>query len=432
MQNFRDGDKVCMFGFSRGAYTARALAGMLHKVGLLPAGNHQQVPFAYKMYTDHNDRGWKQSIAFKRAFCRDIEIEFLGVWDTVQSVGVIPKHRLPFTASSNHVRYFRHAISLDERRARFQPNFWLPGYPMNKNEPQVKGKKKSKKQEPKQEQDDEDTKIFTESPVSTPPASPSAVVHNAKVAQGEHNGKHKLRRDESEFNEMERSIIKQSGEAYVEDAKTYETDILEVWFAGCHCDVGGGSVLNNTPNALSRITLRWMIRQCFLANTGIMFDKTMMHEIGMNADALYPRVLPRPPMIHSNEPIRPQVITLEESHGVKIAALDKPTDEEEEDVKDALSPIYDQLTLAPSWWVLEIIPTKLKVQMEHGIKRAIRSNLGRGRWFPHEHAKRGIRVHRTVKIRMEAAKNGHLMTPSGKKIKYNPKAKWNIDPIWVD
>ena len=42
---------------SIGAYTARALAGMIEKVGLLPAGNHQQVPFAYKMYMQDDDMG---------------------------------------------------------------------------------------------------------------------------------------------------------------------------------------------------------------------------------------------------------------------------------------------------------------------------------------------------------------------------------------
>ena len=49
MQNYEANDKICIFGFSRGAYTARALAGMIHKVGLLPRCNHQQVPFAYAM-----------------------------------------------------------------------------------------------------------------------------------------------------------------------------------------------------------------------------------------------------------------------------------------------------------------------------------------------------------------------------------------------
>ncbi len=74
------GDKICIFGFSRGAFTARSLAGMVHKVGLLPADNHQQVPFAYKMYTRTDNVGWEQSKAFKKAFSVDVEIEFVGVW----------------------------------------------------------------------------------------------------------------------------------------------------------------------------------------------------------------------------------------------------------------------------------------------------------------------------------------------------------------
>ena len=74
------GDKICLFGFSRGAYTARALAGMLHKVGLLPSYNHQQVPFAYRMYTRTDQLGWRQSTAFKKAFSMDVDIDFIGVW----------------------------------------------------------------------------------------------------------------------------------------------------------------------------------------------------------------------------------------------------------------------------------------------------------------------------------------------------------------
>lgn len=69
-----------MFGFSRGAYTARALAGMLHKVGLLPPDNFQQIPFAYKMYGRTDDLGWKQSTTFKKAFSIEVDIEFIGVW----------------------------------------------------------------------------------------------------------------------------------------------------------------------------------------------------------------------------------------------------------------------------------------------------------------------------------------------------------------
>ena len=57
-----------------------SLAGMLHKVGLLPAGNYQQVPFAYKMFKRADDVGWEQSNEFKNAFCVNVPIEFIGVW----------------------------------------------------------------------------------------------------------------------------------------------------------------------------------------------------------------------------------------------------------------------------------------------------------------------------------------------------------------
>jgi hypothetical protein len=53
---------------------------MVHKVGLLPAHDYQQVPFAYKMYTRADKVGWEQSNAFKKAFSIDVDIEFVGVW----------------------------------------------------------------------------------------------------------------------------------------------------------------------------------------------------------------------------------------------------------------------------------------------------------------------------------------------------------------
>lgn len=77
MDNYRNGDKISIFGFSRGAYTARALAGMLATVGLLPKDNIAQVPFVWKMYAE---TGFGLAEGFKKAFCRTVKIEFLGVW----------------------------------------------------------------------------------------------------------------------------------------------------------------------------------------------------------------------------------------------------------------------------------------------------------------------------------------------------------------
>jgi uncharacterized protein (DUF2235 family) len=79
MNNHLPGDKICMFGFSRGAYTARALAGMLHCVGLLPKANSEQVPFAYRMFKNKSPLAEK----FKTTFCKSVDIEFMGVWQVV-------------------------------------------------------------------------------------------------------------------------------------------------------------------------------------------------------------------------------------------------------------------------------------------------------------------------------------------------------------
>ena len=74
------GDQICIFGFSRGAYTARALAGMIQKIGLLPRFNLEQFPFAYAMYKKRDQEGLDLSVQFKRTFSIDVKIKFLGVW----------------------------------------------------------------------------------------------------------------------------------------------------------------------------------------------------------------------------------------------------------------------------------------------------------------------------------------------------------------
>jgi uncharacterized protein (DUF2235 family) len=124
MQKYREGDKICLLGFSHGAYTVRCLAGMLHKVGLLPAGNVTQINFAYAFYKDDSLQGWKMSARFKSTFCTDVDVYFVGIWDCVASVGFIPRI-LPFSHSpTNSIHYFRHAMALDEHRSKFDVSHW--------------------------------------------------------------------------------------------------------------------------------------------------------------------------------------------------------------------------------------------------------------------------------------------------------------------
>ncbi|KAL1716855.1 hypothetical protein EV715DRAFT_254601 [Schizophyllum commune] len=357
-------------------YIARALAGMLHKIGLLPRGNQQQVAFAYKMYTREDDLGWKQSNAFKKAFCIDVNIELLGVWDTVGSVGLFPR-RLPFTTSNSHVRYFRHALALDERRVRFQPNFWIRSHP---------------------------------------------TVHALGVQPGEmprSRPEPKSTKSKLSLREKERTYDAEAGLS----AEAQHTDVLEVWFAGCHCDIGGGSVRNEERHSLARIPLRWMIRQCFLLQTDILFHRDLLPKVGLDPETLWPVVRPK-------DEVKVKPMETSSSSSSSASARDKAAflGEEEEDRRDALSPVYDQLSLKPHWWFLELIPAKVRYKLADNATwlqklLSFRWHLGQGRVIPKRQKKHGIHIHKSVKTRMEAAE-----------LRYKPRARVfdDVEPIWVD
>jgi uncharacterized protein (DUF2235 family) len=84
------------------------------QVGLLQEGNYEQLSFAYKLYSRTDKAGVELAAGFKRTFSQDVNVEFMGVWDTVASVGVMIERTLPFTDSNSSIKTFRHALSLDE------------------------------------------------------------------------------------------------------------------------------------------------------------------------------------------------------------------------------------------------------------------------------------------------------------------------------
>lgn len=148
MGAYEPGDRVYVFGFSRGAYTARTLAGLVHMCGLLPPGNDNLVDYAVRLYvgrefgTALGDRAAELQ-GFKAAFARPCPVHFLGLWDTVSSVGwVLDPKSYPYTYSLDGVRTVRHAVSLDERRGFYRQNrvsdehpdlseVWFPGVHSN-------------------------------------------------------------------------------------------------------------------------------------------------------------------------------------------------------------------------------------------------------------------------------------------------------------
>jgi hypothetical protein len=132
-QNYEDGDEVFIMGFSRGAYTARSVAGMIGRVGLLTKVSlvEERLPAAVRHYQRTNlpQGAFGASVdEFKHDHCHLGKVDFLGVFDTVGALGLpgLRRHGPQFhdVQLSRQVLRARHALALDETRLKFAPTFW--------------------------------------------------------------------------------------------------------------------------------------------------------------------------------------------------------------------------------------------------------------------------------------------------------------------
>ncbi|KAK0440237.1 hypothetical protein EV421DRAFT_1712567, partial [Armillaria borealis] len=130
--HYLPGDRLFLFGFSRGAYQVRALAGMIEKVRI------PVLPYtAFQIYQRDSARSQAEALAlnFKRTFARSVRVHFVGVWDTVSSVGIAQMQPLPLTKSASHICFFWHGLALDERRVKFLSEYLAGGRsPLTGNE----------------------------------------------------------------------------------------------------------------------------------------------------------------------------------------------------------------------------------------------------------------------------------------------------------
>jgi len=178
-------DRIFLFGFSRGAFTVRALAGLLYRCAL-PASHvaddegtfRRCFKEAWEAYKPHCE-DWKRIDRFRDMYgAADVEVHFLGLWDTVKSYGGVWPQSLPHLRHNPIVRRVCHALSLDERRSWFLPTSWGGIGIDKKNEATIR---------------------------------PDPRYHTQRVQ--------------------------------------------EVWFTGCHSDIGGGDAEAET----AKITFRWIV-----------------------------------------------------------------------------------------------------------------------------------------------------------------------------
>jgi uncharacterized protein (DUF2235 family) len=133
-RTYEPGDQIYLFGFSRGAYTVRAVAGLVHFLGLLRPELENLATLAWAVYANEAhiytvSRRFAGGNRFNRCFGVNPkpEIHFMGVWDTVSSFGWFWNFQtLPHTAVNPSVMHFRHALAMDERRACFPANLFFP------------------------------------------------------------------------------------------------------------------------------------------------------------------------------------------------------------------------------------------------------------------------------------------------------------------
>jgi uncharacterized protein (DUF2235 family) len=136
--NYELGDEIFLFGFSRGAFTARSIGGMIRKCGIISRAHVGKYPKAIRLYRS-DARPDDQGPCEFRAECSiagsdPIPIKFIGVWDTVGSLGIPmrglrsltrTKYQFHDTELSGSVQNAFHALAIDEHRTPFVPTLWL-------------------------------------------------------------------------------------------------------------------------------------------------------------------------------------------------------------------------------------------------------------------------------------------------------------------
>ncbi|KAJ5437740.1 uncharacterized protein N7458_008738 [Penicillium daleae] len=275
MRYYQPGDHIYIFGFSRGAYTARFLAEMIHDLGLLSKGNEEMVQFAWDTFSDFqqsrgNDPQTEKDDKLK-AYMLNFNKTFAG-----QIVGQfeIPLFRKSYKVIANPpARYIRHAVAIHERRLKFKPAL----FHIDPNGPPV--------------------------------------------------------------------------------------DLKEVWFAGNHCDIGGGYGLEKgQKHLLSDSVLNWMLQEVLNlegSESKLQFQTLNVDDVS-KAENAFPG---------------------KEEPGTDAFSLRRKTNQPHDTLRFGHGTPFIMVLL---WWILEILPIFTRLELENGkwIPRRLPPNLGAPRDLP--------------------------------------------------
>ncbi len=138
---YRPGDRIFLLGYSRGAYAVRSLAGAIGRLGLLrpECATERNIRQLYRHYQRDPDSPSARRFSARNCHEGKVEIEMVGVWDTVKALGIrLPilwrgtpdRHAFHDTRLGDHIRHGFHALALNETRLAYAPVLWTsrPGW----------------------------------------------------------------------------------------------------------------------------------------------------------------------------------------------------------------------------------------------------------------------------------------------------------------
>ncbi|CEP23397.1 Uncharacterized protein YEL023C [Cyberlindnera jadinii] len=276
MRFYHEGDKIYLFGFSRGAFTARVLGSMIDRVGLLNPGLEGLIESLWSIYS-----AWEYAAQpsqpdytttlveeFKLTFARTSSplIEFMGLFDTINSVGLFRDRMFPFSTNLGHVKNIRHAVSLDERRAKYKLNLISP-FPYKQH--LVSLKTMSLECEPQQNSQDINHRDDFTKPLIASDGRARTITEDL-LNKLESIG------SSTDFEQLLNPNLDYSSESCkdVYNRRILSGEYQEMWFPGGHGDVGGGWQPDINGQFLSNLPLRWMFAESIRA--GVRFQKSKM------------------------------------------------------------------------------------------------------------------------------------------------------------
>lgn len=410
IEKYQPNDKIYLFGFSRGSFVARILAGMIEKIGLLDSGLESMVKTAWQIYKTWERIGQPTDLSnpakcsyslklFKQTFCRyDVSIEFMGLFDSINSCGIFIDRLFPFTSNTSNVKHIRHAVSIHERRSKFKQNLFVPHSYL----PSFLNNKPSC--------DSLDSLLSNHSSNNSLPPITS-------LSNGD--------------------AVTKSHQISVQFSKKCSSDLLEVWFPGDHSDVGGNWPYDNNGNRISNLPFRWILS--YAVEFGVLFKPNSLEEfdskfsplnssLSFSHDVLsfkkykYPEYIS--PYCLPNDDEEAQLGTREGSHLIsssntngshafhirsplfptfpKYSEIGSGTDGEKFDTFKGRGDESVFTTLF--WWMCEIIPIGYLVENQQGKWRPLYwPNLGEHRNVPFN-----AKFHWSVLWRMKFVKDRHL------------------------